>query len=90
MPNWCENKLQIICNIEQSKILIPKLFTQINEEQWCLGFNLLVPMPEDLHINSDSIGANSQRLLELPRNKPVTYTLLRKYLPLADANYFFY
>ncbi|MDE8035217.1 hypothetical protein OQ257_08575 [Actinobacillus equuli subsp. equuli] len=88
MPNWCENKLQILCSAEQSKILIPKLFTQINEDQWCLDFDLLVPMPEDLHINSDSIGANSQRLLELPHNKPVTYPMIKKYLPLADANYF--
>ncbi|MCI7353159.1 MAG: hypothetical protein SOW21_07345 [[Actinobacillus] rossii] len=88
MPNWCENKLQILCNAEQAKILIPKLFTQINEEQWCLDFNLLVTMPEDLNINSDSIGANSQRLLELPRNKAVTYPMIKKYLPLADMNYF--
>ncbi|HEH9634905.1 TPA: hypothetical protein SIC20_000478 [Pasteurella multocida] len=80
MPNWCENKLQIFCDCIQAKQIIPKLFRKTESDKWCLDFELLVPMPESICIESSSLGDRAMEFLKISPNRRLTRPLLKKYI----------
>ncbi|WP_101776449.1 hypothetical protein [Pasteurella oralis] len=85
MPNWCENKLEIICDSRQVERLKPKLFSQTEDSEWYLDFNLLIPMPHELNIDSSSRGIQAKNFLELPLKKRLTYPLIQQYIVKSEV-----
>ncbi|MFC1040767.1 hypothetical protein ACFGWM_03375 [Pasteurella multocida] len=85
MPNWCQNKLHITCHSEQMEQVKAELFTQNDDGQWLLDFNLLVPMPESLYIESGSSGDKAMRFLSLSKTKRVDRALLQQYIHTSQV-----
>ncbi|MFZ7109444.1 hypothetical protein ACLSZW_05915 [Avibacterium avium] len=89
MPNWCENKLEIsVSNATQLADVKAKLFSfdENNEQQ--LDFNLIVPMPEAMRIDSGAIGYCSQALLETFPHQLLTLERLEELIPhCAESQY---
>lgn len=51
MPNWCENRLEVYANdLSSIKAIFDKvLIFDEQEKNYCVDFNLLIPMPESLY-----------------------------------------
>lgn len=87
MPNWCENKLVIHGNAEQLESIKSKLLstTEDNESRLCVDFNLLIPMPDELNIESGSRGNHAKKFLEIPSKTPLTLPIIEKYIHKAEV-----
>ncbi|AUI65855.1 MULTISPECIES: hypothetical protein [Glaesserella] len=86
MPNWCQNKLHVTCHSEQMEQVKTKLFTQNDNGQWLLDFNLMVPMSESLYIESGSSGDKAMRFLTLPKTKRINRALLQQYINTSQVD----
>lgn len=84
MPNWCENKLEIyVSSAEQLQAVKDKLLSVNENNELELDFNLLVPMPEELSIESSSRGTIAQELIE-SSNQPFTQERIEKFTRFAS------
>ncbi|MGX2950664.1 DUF1281 family ferredoxin-like fold protein [Ursidibacter sp. B-7004-1] len=80
MPNWCQNKLEIICDLKQAELIKPKLFEPSKTGELTLNFDLLVAMPKSLLIESSSVGDRAMELLSLSQSKKITRALLKRFI----------
>lgn len=79
MPNWCENRLDIIANTaDELKTVLEKVIriNDLNKEgyqynDFILDFELLLPMPKELNIDVNSFIDNTVELLKLPADLQV-------------------
>ncbi|OBX09694.1 hypothetical protein QV09_07360 [Gallibacterium salpingitidis] len=77
MPNWCKNTLEITTNtLAEFRQVFEKVMKFATEkQQFCLDFNLLLPMPEALMLEDNTSGENGFKLLSVEQELLVTDTL---------------